>query len=421
MREGGYVHSEQANEHGTQHPSAPLWGRVVLLGFGIFTLVTLEQLPIGLLPLMTSDLHATDGAIGLAVTLPGILAAVIALILPGITRGIDRRLILVASLAAVVLSTVGSALAPSTGVLMASRILTGFAIGMYWPVMPQVALAHVPRRHSAAALSIAFAGVGSAVLLGIPLSTWLGTTVGWRESFLLVGGIAAVVGVLQLLVLRPVHSQVAETVRSTLRALSIPTVKYGFLLACTAVTAQFISYSYVTRILEQLGGVRIEHISAFLLAYGVVGLLGNFAGGAALHRSPWGSVCLLVGGMIAALTLMVTIVHDPVTALIATIVWGAFAGMLSVTVQGFVLSGAGKREDAAVAINSSAFNGAIALGALIGGILVDRSGIVVALTASLALLAVSAGILAAFRLRQPTREGAAGAPSPTTAPEGGTA
>lgn len=61
------------------------------------------------------------------------------------------------------------------------------------------------------------------------------------------------------------------------------------------------------------------------------------------------------------------------------------------------------------------------MGALIGGILVDRSGIIAALTASLALLAVSAGILAAFRLRQPTREGADGAPSPTTAPEGGTA
>ena len=84
--------------------SAERWDAVVAIAVGIFTLVAVEELPIGVLTLMADDLNVTPGIAGLSVTLPGVIAGAVALAAPSITRGRDRRLVLVAAL--VVLSLI---------------------------------------------------------------------------------------------------------------------------------------------------------------------------------------------------------------------------------------------------------------------------------------------------------------------------
>ena len=74
------------------------------LAIGIFVLITVEELPIGVLSVMAPDLGVSEGMAGLAVTIPGILAGVVALCTPVLVRGMDRRLVLVLALASVVVS-----------------------------------------------------------------------------------------------------------------------------------------------------------------------------------------------------------------------------------------------------------------------------------------------------------------------------
>lgn len=377
---------------------------MVLLALGIFTQVTIEQLPIGLLPLMSADLGASDGQTGLAVTVPGLLGAAVALSLPGMARDIDRRYLLVISLAAVTVSTILSAIAPTLPLLLASRVITGFALGLYFPTMPRAALAHVPKRHGAAALALAFAGVGTALLLGLPIATWLGTVLGWRLSFLAVGGFALALALAQLIVLHPVRAETRESIASTFQALTIRSVKYGVTLSLVVVGAQFMSYSYITRILEQLGRVPLTQISLYLLIFGITGLIGNFASGRVIARSPQLAVMILISGMLAALLGALFAVHSPLSAIALTVVWGLFAGMISVSLQSFVTSDAGPRDEAGTALNSAAFNIAIAGGALAGGVLLDHFGIRAVITGTVLLLVLGGGLIASYALRHAPAE-----------------
>src|SRR5690625_2129583 len=54
------------------------WISLIALAVGIFALITIEELPIGVLSVMAPDLGVSEGIAGLTVTIPGVLAGVVA-------------------------------------------------------------------------------------------------------------------------------------------------------------------------------------------------------------------------------------------------------------------------------------------------------------------------------------------------------
>ena len=58
------------------------WISLIALAVGIFALITIEELPIGVLSVMAPDLGVSEGIAGLTVTIPGVLAGVVAVATP---------------------------------------------------------------------------------------------------------------------------------------------------------------------------------------------------------------------------------------------------------------------------------------------------------------------------------------------------
>ncbi|MEV4259195.1 MFS transporter, partial [Spirillospora sp. NPDC049652] len=104
----------------------------LVVATGTFTIVTTEMLPVGLLSPMARDLRVAEGTAGLAVTLPGVVAAVSALAVALGAGRIDRRLLLCSLAGLVAAANAVSAVAPSLAVLLAARVLVGIAIGGFW-------------------------------------------------------------------------------------------------------------------------------------------------------------------------------------------------------------------------------------------------------------------------------------------------
>ncbi len=355
--------------------SAERWDAVVAIAVGIFTLVAVEELPIGVLTLMSDDLNVTPGIAGLSVTLPGVIAGAVALAAPSITRGRDRRLVLVAALVVVAISCVATAVSWNITSLLAARALAGIPVGLYWAIMPIAAAGQVSERRTPLALTIVYAGVGAALVFGLPLATWLGDVVGWRTSFLAVAALALIVALMLQLRVMPVIAHTAETIRSTLAAFRIRGIRYPVILSVVIVGGTFITYSYIRPILLDIAAVPALQISLFLMVYGVLGLVGNFAAGPIIARSPATAVLILAAGTGLSMLAMLLVMSSPLSAMIIMVAWGLIAGMASVTMQSMVQSGAGERLDAGTALNSAAFSTSIALGALIGGQLVDHLGL----------------------------------------------
>lgn len=388
------------------------WAALIALAVGIFALITIEELPIGVLSVMAPDLGVSEGIAGLTVTVPGILAGVVAVATPVIVRGMDRRVVLVLALVCVAISCGLSVIAPNFAVLLFARLFAGVAIGLYWAVLPIVAVAQMPE-NTARALTVAFGGVGAALVLGVPVASWIGAHLGWRAAFGVVGTVAALVAVVIAVTVTPVRSTVPVTPKMMLTAARTRGVRHALVLTGLVITAQFITYSFISPLLHERAQVPIAQISLMLLAFGIAGLIGNFAVGAIIKRSAPAGVLTIVAGMLVSLLGVLLVVRDPTTALVVMPVWGLFAGAASVTVQSFVGTEAADVVDEGTALNSATFNVAIAIGALIGGQVLDAAGYNAMIGTSVLMVALAVVVIVRYMRTTPSAQGSLEQPAST--------
>ncbi len=393
-----------------EHPPTP-WIAIVALALGIFVMITIEELPIGVLTLVGDDLGISEGATGLAVTVPGVLAGVIAVLTPSMIGRLDRRLALVAALLLVFASAATSAISQGLWTLLASRLFAGLAIGVFWALLGVVAARVAHPDDVAKALTVAFSGAAAAVVLGVPIAAWVGSLVGWRWAFVLVGALGLVVAAVLLTLLPKVEVTEKSSLRQIGASWSIPTVRLGVLVTLVLVTAHFTAYTYASPLLQQLAHVHVSDVGAMLFVFGICGLIGNFAAGPLLRRFPRGTFIALPVGILIAVTVLGLAVGSPTGGALVMGLWGLFGGALGVVTQAWILHTAGDLAEPATALNSGAFNIAIAFGALIGGRFFDFGGtgaVTAAAAAGLVLATVLALLAAAGDRRAATPGGDTG-------------
>lgn len=302
------------------------WSGVMSLAVGIFVLITIEELPIGVLSVMSAELGIPEGVAGLAVTVPGLVAAATSVTTPVLVRGLDRRLVLFLALLCVAASSLLTVLAPGFAVVLAARVLAGVSIGLYWAVLPIVAVGQVdPSRH-ATALTLAFSGTGGALVLGVPLATWIGTHLGWREAFAVVGAAALVMAVLVAVLVRPVRAAVPVTPAMMREAARGRGVRHAVGLTLLLIVAQFVTYSYVSPLL-QAAGVPLGRTGLLLLLFGIAGMIGNVAIAPVIRRrgAPT-AVLVIAAGLTLSLLAVALLLRSPLAATLLLPAWGALRG-----------------------------------------------------------------------------------------------
>ena len=351
---------------GTQQQSTR-WVGVAALGLGIFMMTTLEQLPIGVLTLVADDLRADNGVIGLGVTIPGLLAGATAIVAPGLFGKIDRRKLLAGALFLGASSGFVSAVSTTVPVFLASRILVGLGLGVFWSLLGATVARLAAPQQVATALTVAFSGTAAAIVLGIPVATFLGSAFGWKTAFAIVAAAAAATGAAVAATVPTSQGGPVGRMADLKKAAAIPGLRFGVAFTLVMVTANFTAYTYASPILQDKAHVTASGVAGVLLAAGVAGMLGNFLAGPMMKRSLVVTVTAIPAGVATALLVFIFVVDSPVTGYGAMLLWGIFAGMISVVSQGWVLEFAGDYAEAASGLNSGAFNIAIAMGALIGG------------------------------------------------------
>ena len=137
-------------------------------------LIASEFMPVSLLTPMAADLHATEGLLGQAIAISGLLAVATSLFIATVASRLDRRHVLIGLTAVMVLSLGLMAEAPDFGLLMLARALLGITIGGFWSlatatVMQLVSPAQVPR-----ALGLMYMGNAAATALAAPVGSYLG-------------------------------------------------------------------------------------------------------------------------------------------------------------------------------------------------------------------------------------------------------
>jgi DHA1 family purine ribonucleoside efflux pump-like MFS transporter len=341
---------------------------------GVFGLVTAEFLPASLLTPIAADLGVTNGAAGQTVTATAVIGTFAGILMPILTRNLDRRLVMWSLTALLIVSSLVAAFASNLTMLLGARLLLGVGIGGFWSMMAAIAMRLVPEHLLPRALSIVFTGVSVATVSAAPVGAYLGDLLGWRAVF----GIAAAIGALTLLVqmlsLPSLPPQAKPNLRTLLGLLRRPSIRLVLVTILISISGHFAGFTYVRPYLEQIPALSIEVISLVLLAYGVGGFFGNLVGGAITARSAQASV--ITGAFTIALTSFVLVAFgaSPWIAAVGVAFWGFAFGAIPVGVQTWIVQAAPDQPEGASGLIVAAFQIAIASGAVLGGLLVDSLG-----------------------------------------------
>ncbi|RJL35776.1 MFS transporter [Bailinhaonella thermotolerans] len=354
-------------------PRPPLRGRLSIasLTLGIFAIVTSEILPIGLLPAIGADFGVSDGITGLAMALPGVVAAVAAPAVTLTTARLDRRVMLCVLMAVLAVADVLAAAATSYWVLLVSRVLVGLTIGGFWSIGAGLAGRLVPPRAVGAATAVIFSAVPLGSVLGVPAGTFIGDLAGWRTAFLVLAVLAIAVLAALLMLLPPLPAHQVTSPRALLGVLRTRGAAIALLSTFLIVVAHFGTYTYATPFLQNVTGLPPAAVSAVLLAYGIAGVIGNFlAGRAAATRLR--AAFATSGCLIAAATLLLPSIGGTAGgAVVLLMVWGLAYGAVPVCSQASFGTAAPHAPEATTVVFTSSFQATFALGAFLGGRVVD--------------------------------------------------
>ncbi|MFE6662954.1 MFS transporter [Streptomyces sp. NPDC057697] len=381
----------------------PLRGRlaVVSVMLGIFSIVTTEILPIGLLTSIGADFDVSDGTAGLMMTMPGLLAAVSAPVVTVATARVDRRLMLGAFVLLLALADFLTAAATDYRLILVARVMVGVTIGGFWSIGSGLAGRLVRPASAGRATAVIFSAVPLGSVLGVPAGTFLGGLAGWRTAFVVMGLLSVGVLALMLLVVPPLPPTRVTRASLLRTVLNRPGTLFALLLTFLVVPAHFATYTYVTPFLERVTHAGPTTITVFLLVYGAAGIVGNFAGGALVTRRPRTAVALAAGLIATATVLLPVLGRWEAGAVALLAVWGVAYGAVPVCSQTWFTRAAPDAPEAASVLFTAFFQAAFALGALAGGAGLDHLSVsaVMLLGGATAALAVVAAVAGATRGR----------------------
>ncbi|AHY58629.1 MFS transporter [Stenotrophomonas rhizophila] len=379
-------------------PSSPAWVAVFSLAMGVFGLLTAEYLPASLLTPMAADLGVSEALAGQAVTVTAVVALFAGLLVPRLTRSIDRRLVLLSFTGLMILSNALVALSYSMGVLLVMRVLLGVALGGFWSMAAAVAMRLVPPQRVPRALSIIFSGIAVGTVVSVPLGSYLGGLLGWRSAFwaaTAVGGLTFAFQWFTLPRMAPRKAALPESVAGLLRR---PGVAVGMLGCVLAHTGQYALFTYIRPTLESLGQMSADGLALILLGFGVANFVGTLLAGWLMERSLKVTLVVmpaLVG--VAALGMLLLPVGVGGLAILVAL-WGLAFGGVPVAWSSWVARAVPDQAESAGGMVVAAVQSSIAAGAALGGLVFGLGGIVAVLTVA-AVVMLLASLLIALRVR----------------------
>lgn len=359
-----------------QYSPARGWWGVSAITASLFVFLTTELMPVGLLTPLSTSLGISVGIAGLMVTLYGISAGLGVPFIVAWTRRVNRRVLLSTLLAVLTVGNLITALSPNYPLVLTTRLVMGFASGVFWAIGVSMAMRIVPERHASRAAAVVMSGISIATVVGIPLGTIVESLTDWRSTFLIWAGLSALVFLAVTAIVPSLPSQNAVSVREVFR-LPRENVRLRLVLCIVVlfVLGHFGAYTFVRPFLESNASATPYFITAALMVFGAGGAIGNFIAGHTVVKSVRASFIVGGAGLVGSLLLLLAMGHGQAAPIILLAVWGMSFGIVQLSQLTMTQAAAPETFEAAMSLNTLAYNTSIAIGALIGGLFVDTLGV----------------------------------------------
>ncbi|MFC0250289.1 MFS transporter [Massilia consociata] len=351
------------------------------LTLSAFAIGTTEFVIVGLIPTIAASLGVSVPSAGLLVSLYALGVAIGAPVLTALTGRVPRKPLLLGLMALFTLGNLVAFMAPNYAALMAARVLTGLAHGVFFSIGSTIATSLVAKEKAASAIALMFTGLTVALVTGVPLGTFIGQHFGWQATFLAVSllGVAAMIGS-WILVPGNIAGSKPSGLLTQLAVLKKPRLLLVYAITTLGYGGSFIAFTYLAPILQEVSGFAASSVGLVMLVYGVSVAAGNIWGGRLADRMGPLPALQRVFALLALVLLALGFTAPDKALVLATVLaWGAVAFGNVPGLQVYVVQRAGRDAphavDVASGLNIAAFNVGIALGAWGGGIIVAKLGL----------------------------------------------
>jgi DHA1 family inner membrane transport protein len=344
---------------------------LLALAVGGFAIGTTEFVTMGLLPevaagtgtdIPTAGHYVSAYALGVVVGAP--LIAVLA-------ARLRRKTVLIGLMAWFAVANAASGFVSDYGPLMVARFLSGFPHGAFFGIGSLVAASLVAKERRTWAVAMMLIGLGTANIVGVPLTTMLGQNVGWSVPYLVVGGIGllTVLAVWAWVPWQPLDA--AASMRGELTALTRLQVWLALLVGVVGFGGMFATYSYIAPTMTELARFPARFVPVVLAIYGVGMVSGMLASGRVARLGVLRGIIVSLGAIAVMLAIFGPLAHVQGLALVMVFALGFLPSILVPLLQTRLMDVAQDGQSLAAALNHSTLNIANALGAWLGSLVLS--------------------------------------------------
>ncbi|APG86999.1 MFS family transporter protein (plasmid) [Sinorhizobium americanum CCGM7] len=362
------------------------------MSFCVFALIAAEIMPLSLLTPIASDLAITEGQAGQAISVSGAFAVMTSLFISSVVGRLDRKILLLALTAVMIVSGMMVAVAPNYVTFMLGRALIGLVIGGFWSISAATAMRLVPDDQVPRALAIFNGGNALATVIAAPLGSFLGSLIGWRGAFFCVVPVAVIVFVWQFLSLPPMKIEERPASGSVFKLLNRRVVVLGMAAVSVFFMGQFTLFTYLRPFLETAIHADVSTLSLLLLVMGATGFIGTMLIGAFLKHGMYRTLIAIPMLMAAIAVALVAVGGRVAAAALLLGIWGLFATSAPVGWWTWLSRTLPKDAEVGGGLMVAAIHLAITSGGTVGGFLFDMRGYQVTFGASAVLLMIAAAL-----------------------------
>ncbi len=327
----------------------------------------------GILDIVAGGLEISLSKAGELITIYSLVFAIASPVLLTMTAKVERKKLLLVTLVLFFFGNLVAFFAPNFWVIFLSRIISAASGSLLVVLCVTIASSIVKEEFRARAIGIIFMGISGSLVLGVPIGLVIGNQFGWRSPFLFIAVLTLISMAGVYFLLNKIQPKPMISLGEQLRTLKNSKILFAQLASALFLTGHLTLYAYLTPFLQSALNLNSTWISIFYFIFGVSAVIGGGLGG--FMADKWGSkrsilTIIIVFGV--ALISLPKAAFSIMLFVILMMIWSMLSWAISPAQQNYLIETSPETADIQQSLNNSALHLGIALGSVIGGMVINH-------------------------------------------------
>lgn len=346
---------------------------IYMMLVGNFGILSTQQGIIGILPEISAFFNVSISQAGLFVSLFSLIIAITGIFLPLLSSKFNRKTMLIMVLSVFTVFTALEAFITDFYPALICRIIPAFFQTIYTSLTLTVASEIVGKEERHSAVSKVIMGVSAGMIVGMPITTFLTSMLGYQMALLWFSVINAVSLILTVIYFPSMPGK-QQSYGSQISVAKTGLFIISVLGIVVLTSGSYEAYIYISQFLQEVTHINGFELSVVLFLYGIGSLIGNYTGGILLSKKAKSTV-LSYPFVLTALFITIFILGGfKIPMIVLVFLWGLLIGVVVDILQYWVTTSAPEAPEFANGMFLSMNNIGITIGTSIGGVVVMSLG-----------------------------------------------